>query len=79
MAKFYYISYPPAQKRAYTNVLSDKAEEDLNFFILKVTTTPADKDQTFAVTRHRMPFWVSTNTPGTGMDAPTWRGANDRF
>ncbi len=26
-----------------------------------------------------MPFWVSTNTPGTGMDAPTWRGAYDRF
>ena len=26
-----------------------------------------------------MPFWVSTNTPGTGMDAPTWRGAYDRW
>ena len=26
-----------------------------------------------------MPFWVSTNTPGSGMDAPTWRGAYDRF
>jgi hypothetical protein len=28
---------------------------------------------------HRMPFLVSTNTPGTGMDAPTWRGAYDRW
>ena len=28
---------------------------------------------------HRMPFWTSTNTPGTGMDAPTWRGAYDRW
>jgi hypothetical protein len=26
-----------------------------------------------------MPHWVSTNTPGTGMDAPTWRGAYDRW
>ena len=26
-----------------------------------------------------MPFLVSTNTPGTGMDAPTWRGAYDRW
>ena len=26
-----------------------------------------------------MPFLVSTNTPGSGMDAPTWRGAYDRF
>ena len=26
-----------------------------------------------------MPFWVSTNTPGSGMEAPTWRGAYDRF
>ena len=28
---------------------------------------------------HRMPFWTSTKTPGTGMDAPTWRGAYDRW
>ena len=28
---------------------------------------------------HRMPFLVSTNTAFTGMDAPTWRGAYDRF
>jgi len=26
-----------------------------------------------------MPFWTSTKTPGTGMDAPTWRGAYDRW
>ncbi|GIS69779.1 MAG: hypothetical protein CM1200mP9_06000 [Gammaproteobacteria bacterium] len=26
-----------------------------------------------------MPFLVSTNTGGTGMDAPTWRGAYDRW
>jgi hypothetical protein len=26
-----------------------------------------------------MPFWVSTNTPDTGRDAPTWRGAYDRW
>ncbi|MFP6823579.1 MAG: hypothetical protein VB915_07165, partial [Pseudomonadales bacterium] len=28
---------------------------------------------------HKMPFLVSTNTGGTGMDAPTWRGAYDRW
>ena len=28
---------------------------------------------------HRMPYWVSTGTVGTGMDAPTWRGAYDRW
>jgi hypothetical protein len=28
---------------------------------------------------HRLPHLVSTNTPGTGMDAPTWRGAYDRW
>ena len=26
-----------------------------------------------------MPFLVSTNTPDTGMEAPTWRGAYDRW
>ena len=80
MAKFLLsISYPPAQKRAYTNVLSDKAEEGFELFHIKGDNDPSRQRPNICGDCHRMPFWVSTNTPGTGMDAPTWRGANDRF
>ncbi|HIG84324.1 MAG TPA: hypothetical protein EYG40_13765 [Verrucomicrobia bacterium] len=79
MAKFLLnITYPPAQRRAYTNVLSEQAEEGFELFHIKgdVGGTPGGN---LCGNCHRMPFWVSTNTPGTGMDAPTWRGAYDRF
>ncbi|MEE2808876.1 MAG: ankyrin repeat domain-containing protein [Verrucomicrobiota bacterium] len=79
MAKFLLnITFPPAQRRAYTNVLSKEAEEGFELFHIKgdVGGTPGAN---LCGNCHRMPFWVSTNTPGTGMDAPTWRGAYDRF
>ena len=79
MAKFLLgVTYPPAQRRAYTNVLSKKAEEGFELFHITgdVGGTPGANH---CGDCHRMPFWVSTNTPGSGMDAPTWRGAYDRF
>ncbi len=72
------VPYPPAQRRAYTNVLSSEAEQGFRLFHidgdLQSKPTP-----NVCGNCHRMPFQVSTNTPGTGMDAPTWRGAYDRF
>ena len=72
------VPYPPAQRRAYTNVLSNEAENGFRLFHidgdLQGKPTP-----NVCGNCHRMPFQVSTNTPGTGMDAPTWRGAYDRF
>ena len=72
------VTYPPAQRRAYDNVLSEKATEGFELFHIKgdVGGTPGAN---LCGNCHRMPFWVSTNTPGSGMDAPTWRGAYDRF
>ncbi|MBQ11378.1 MAG: hypothetical protein CMJ45_07505 [Planctomyces sp.] len=72
------VPYPPAQRRAYTNVLSDRAQQGFRLFHI-------DGDDQSKPTPnvcgncHRLPFQVTTNTPGTGMDAPTWRGAYDRF
>lgn len=79
MAKFLLnVTYPPAQRRSYTNVLSKKAATGFELFHIK-----GDAGGTPGANHcgdcHRMPFWVSTNTPGSGMDAPTWRGAYDRF
>ena len=73
------VTYPPAQRRAYDNELSARAEEGFDLFHIKGDNDPTKRKPNVCGDCHRMPFWVSTNTPGTGMEAPTWRGAYDRF
>ena len=73
------VPYPPAQRRAYTNVLSSEAEQGYKLFHVEGDLDPSKPRPNVCGNCHRMPFTVSTNTPGTGMDAPTWRGAYDRF
>ena len=72
------VPYPPAQRRAYTNVLSPRAKQGFRLFHIE-GDHQGQPEANVCGDCHRMPFWVSTNTPGTGMDAPTWRGAYDRF
>lgn len=80
MAKFLLsVPYPPAQRRAYTNELSSEAKLGFKLFHIDGDLDPSKRRPNVCGDCHRMPFWVSTNTPGTGMDAPTWRGAYDRF
>ena len=80
MAKFLLnVTYPPAQRRAFDNVLSERAKEGFDLFHIKGDNDPKRPAPNVCGDCHRMPFWVSTNTPGNGMDAPTWRGAYDRF
>ncbi|MDB4614227.1 ankyrin repeat domain-containing protein [bacterium] len=79
MAKFLLsVPYPPAQKRAYTNVVSKRATDGFELFHIKGHHDEKPKPNVCGDC-HRMPHLVSTNTPGSGMDAPTWRGAYDRF
>ena len=73
------MPYPPAQRRAYTNVLSSEASKGFKLFHIDGDNDPSKSKPNVCGDCHRMPFWVSTNTPGTGMDAPTWRGAYDRW
>lgn len=80
MAKFLLaVPYPPAQRRAYDNVLSNEAEKGFKLFHIDGDNDPSKAKPNVCGDCHRMPFWVSTKTPGTGMDAPTWRGAYDRW
>lgn len=72
------VPYPPAQRRAYTNVVSNKAEQGFKLFHIDGDLDEKPRPNVCG-NCHRMPFLVSTNTPGTGMDAPTWRGAYDRW
>jgi YVTN family beta-propeller protein len=73
------VPYPPAPRRAYTNVVSSAAEQGFKLFHVDGDLDPSKRRPNVCGNCHRMPFLVSTNTPGTGMDAPTWRGAYDRF
>ena len=73
------VPYPPAQRRAYTNVVSSEAQRGFKLFHIDGDLDPSKPRPNVCGNCHRMPFLVSTNTPGTGMDAPTWRGAYDRF
>jgi YVTN family beta-propeller protein len=72
------VPYPPAQRRAYDNVLSSRARDGFRLFHID-GDLQGDPEPNVCGNCHRMPFWVSTNTPGTGMEAPTWRGAYDRW
>ena len=80
MAKFLLnVPYPPAQRRAYDNRLSNRAVRGYRLFHVDGDLDPSKPKPNVCGDCHRMPHWVSTNTPGTGMDAPTWRGAYDRW
>jgi YVTN family beta-propeller protein len=80
MAKFLLsVPYPPAQRRAYNDVLSSAATQGFKLFHIDGDNDPGKSQPNRCGDCHRMPFLVSTNTPGTGMDAPTWRGAYDRW
>ena len=72
------VPYPPAQRRGFDNVLSEEAQDGFRLFHIE-GDYQGGATANVCGDCHRMPFWVSTNTPGTGMDAPTWRGAYDRF
>ena len=79
LAKFLLnIPFPPAQRRPYTNTVSKRASDGFELFHIKGNHEGRPQPNVCGDC-HRMPFLVSTNTPGSGMDAPTWRGAYDRF
>lgn len=83
------VPFPPAPNRPFDNELSASAKEgifEFNFLNDSGTTTGS---QTCG-SCHKPPFLTTTNTPSArnvnagvgsfnGMDAPTWRGAYDRW
>lgn len=73
------IRYPPAQRRPFTNTVTKRALRGFELFHVLGDNEPGKSGPNVCGDCHRMPYLVSTNTPGTGMDAPTWRGAYDRW
>ena len=70
------VPYPPAQRRPYDNVHSDRAKEGFRLFHIEGN---GGGRAGVCGDCHRLPHLVSTNHPTIGMDTPTWRGAYDRF
>ena len=70
MAKYLLsVPYPPSPERPYTNVMTASALAGVHKFQFEKQCGNC----------HRMPFWTMTNMGGSGMDVPSWRGANDRW
>ena len=83
------VPFPPAPNRPFDNELSASAKTgifEFNFLNDSGLTTGAQS----CGACHRPPYLTSTNTPSSenvfadvgsfnGMDAPTWRGAYDRW
>ena len=63
------VPYPPSPQRPYTNAMTAQAREGIRKFQFEKQCGNC----------HRMPFWTMTNMGGSGMDVPSWRGANDRW
>ena len=70
------VPYPPAQRRPYNNVPSQRAQDGFRLF--HIDGNGVGKRDVCGDC-HRFPHMVSTNHPTIGMDTPTWRGAYDRF
>lgn len=73
------VPYPPAPGRPYTDLVSRAALDGFRLFHIDGDHDPKQAKPNVCGNCHRMPFLVSTNTPGTGMDTPTFRGAQDRW
>ena len=70
MAKYLLsVPYPPSPERPYTNELTATAREGIRRFHFEKQCGNC----------HRLPFWTMTNMGGSGVDMPSWRGANDRW
>ena len=74
------VPYPPAPKRPFDNVMTDTAKQGFRVFHIDGVVRPNEgPNPNVCGACHRFPYLISTNSPGTGMDAPTWRGAYDRW
>ncbi|MGB5809217.1 MAG: hypothetical protein WBG86_01730, partial [Polyangiales bacterium] len=71
------VPYPPARSRQLDDQLSEMAFDGFRVFLI------GDDDDHPGCSRagrcHSAPFWAGTNTPGSGYDAPTFRGLTDRW
>lgn len=74
------IPHPPARERSFDDGLSESAIEGFDEFFIQDAPAGSVANQTCgSVGCHAMPFWTGTNDAGSGMDAPSFRGLQDRW
>ena len=71
------VPYPPARSRRLDDRLSVLATEGFRHFLGGASDEHTGCSRAGGVC-HAFPFWAGTNSPGTGFDAPTFRGLTDR-
>lgn len=78
MAVFLYsVPIFPARERPFDDDVTPLAEQGFADFFYNEGGTRSSCGQVAIC--HSMPFWNGTNTPGTGFDAPTFRGIQERW
>ncbi|MDJ0865677.1 MAG: beta-propeller fold lactonase family protein [Myxococcota bacterium] len=70
------VPYPPARSRRLDDQFSELGALGWRHFV--VGTDAEHPGCSRAGACHSLPFWANSNTPGSGMDAPTFRGMTDR-
>jgi len=70
------VPYPPARSRRLDDRFSPLGATGFRNFLVGIDADHPGCSRAGAC--HSLPFWAGTNTPGTGMDAPTFRGMTDR-
>ena len=70
------VPYPPTRSRRFDDALSDDAFT--GFLNFTIGAEPERGGCNRVGVCHTAPFWAGTNTPGSGFDAPTFRGLYDR-
>lgn len=73
------IPYPPARERPFDDLLTSQARTGFDDFFIKDSPNSVAGQTCGSLGCHDMPFWTSTNIPGSGMEAPTFRGLPDRW
>ncbi len=80
MAKFLlYVPPVPARARPFDDQVTSLAKAGFDDFFIKDATDSVAGQTCGSVGCHNMPFWTSSNIPGSGMDAPSFRGIVDRW
>lgn len=73
------VPYPPARARPFDDLITSQARKGFDDFFVQDASNSVAGQTCGSSGCHDMPFWTSTNIPGSGMDAPTFRGLPDRW
>jgi YVTN family beta-propeller protein len=77
----YLLQVPPtpARERPFDDKITEAARIGFDDFFIKDASNSVAGQTCGSAGCHAMPFWTGTNIAGSGMDAPSFRGIQDRW